>query len=66
MHDMMSAPASEEVARAAQVMLLIATATFVGARFLPAQYRHRVGITLTICYVIGSVGFAVWVMMGPR
>jgi hypothetical protein len=47
-------------------MLLIATATFVGVRFLPARYRQRVGITLTVCYVIGLVGFAVWVMVGAR
>jgi hypothetical protein len=61
---MLSAPASADVVRTAQVMLLIATATFVGVRFLPAQYRQRVGITLTVCYVIGIVAFTLWLMMG--
>jgi hypothetical protein len=63
---MMSAPVPADVARTAQVMLLIATATFVGVRFLPARYRQRVGITLTVCYVTGLVGFAAWVMGGAR
>jgi hypothetical protein len=60
----MSAPASEAVVRTAQVMLLIATATFVGVRFLPVRYRQRVGITLTVCYVLGIVAFSVWLVVG--
>jgi hypothetical protein len=61
---MMSAPVSDAVARTAQVMLLIATATFVGVRFLPDRYRHRVGIALTVCYGLGIVAFSVWLVVG--
>ena len=61
---MMSAPVAPAVVHIAQVLLLLATATFIGVRFLPPRYRQRVGITLTVCYVTGIVGFAVWLMNG--
>ncbi len=45
-------------------MFGITLAVFVGIRFIPPQYRQRVGIALTACYVIGLAAFIVYVFVG--
>jgi hypothetical protein len=61
---MMNASVSPAVARTAQVLLLLATATFIGVRFLPPKYRQRVGITLTVCYATAIISFAIYIVVG--
>lgn len=48
--------------RVAQLLVLIATAVFIGLRFLPPRYRRPVGVTLTVCYLIGVAGFMIYVV----
>ncbi len=48
--------------RIAQVMGALATAIFIGNFFLPPRYRHRVGLTLTVCYLLGIAVFVVCVV----
>jgi hypothetical protein len=46
-----------------QIMVGIATAVFIGGRFLPPRYRQTVGATLTVCYLIGIAAFVVYAML---
>jgi len=46
----------------AQIMVGVATAVFIGGRFLPPRYRQPVGITLTVCYLAGFAGFIAYVV----
>jgi hypothetical protein len=57
-------PLSPRQIQIAQVLFGIAVAAFIGIRFIPAQFRQRVGIALTVCYVIGVAAFMVYVMVG--
>jgi hypothetical protein len=47
----------------AQLVVGIATAVFIGGRFLPVRYRWSVGVGLTVCYLIGLGGFAIYVLV---
>ena len=46
----------------AQIMVGLATAVFIGGRFLPRRYRQPVGVTLTVCYLLGIAGFVAYVV----
>lgn len=61
---MITDPLSPRAIQIAQVMFGITLAVFVGIRFIPPQYRQRVGIALTACYVIGLAAFIVYVFVG--
>jgi hypothetical protein len=39
----------------AQLLILATVAVFVGSRYLPARYRQKVGVALTVCYVAAAV-----------
>ncbi len=47
----------------AQFLILVATAVFIGGRFLPQRYRQRVGIAATVCYLAGIAAFLVYLLM---
>jgi hypothetical protein len=47
----------------AQLLVGVATAVFIGMRFVPPRLRQRVGITLTVCYLLGIAGFMVYLLM---
>jgi hypothetical protein len=49
--------------QAARIMVGIATAVFIGGRFLPTRYRQPVGIALTVCYLIGITAFLLYTML---
>jgi hypothetical protein len=49
--------------RIAQLMVGIATAVFIGGRFLPPRYRQPVGVMLTVCYLIGIAAFMAYVVL---
>jgi hypothetical protein len=53
---------TERATQIAQFLGLVAAATFVGSRFVPAPYRQTVGVTLTVCYLIGLAAFIVYVV----
>ena len=46
----------------AQLIVGIATMVFIGGRFLPPRYRQTVGVTLTVCYLLGIAAFVVYVV----
>jgi hypothetical protein len=46
----------------AQMLIGVATAVFIGVRFVPPRHRQTVGIALTICYVIGVAAFMVYLL----
>jgi hypothetical protein len=50
-------------AQVAQALILVATAVFIGGRFLPQRFRRPVGITLTVGYLVGVVVFIVWMLV---
>jgi hypothetical protein len=45
------------------MLIGIATAVFIGVRFVPPRHRQTVGIALTVCYLIGVAAFMVYVLM---
>ncbi len=47
----------------AQLVVGVATAIFIGLRFLPPRHRQRVGVVLTVCYLIGFAAFMLYVFM---
>ena len=47
----------------AQVMAGLATAIYIGGFFLPPRYRQRVGLTLTVCYLVGIAVFVICVVV---
>jgi hypothetical protein len=47
----------------AQALILIATATLIGGRFLPQRYRWPVGLALTVGYLAGVAVFIVWALV---
>lgn len=47
----------------AQILVGIATAVFIGGRFLPPRLRQPVGIALTACYLVGVAAFMAYVLM---
>jgi hypothetical protein len=49
--------------QAGQILLGVATAIFIGLRFIPQRYRHRTGIALTACYLLGVAAFMVYLLM---
>jgi hypothetical protein len=46
----------------AQIMAGLAAAIFIGGFFLPPRHRQRVGLTLTVCYLIGIAVFIICVV----
>ncbi len=46
-----------------QILLVVATAVFVGVRFLPSRLRQTVGIVLIVCYLIGVIAFMTYVLL---
>jgi len=46
-----------------QLMAGMGAAVFIGGRFLPPQYRRPVGVTLTVCYLIGFAAFTIYVLV---
>jgi len=54
---------SPRVIQVAQIMVGVASAVFIGRRFLPPRYRHTVGVTLTVCYLLGIAAFIVYVVV---
>jgi hypothetical protein len=46
-----------------QILVAVATAVFIGLRFVPQRYRQRVGIALTGCYLLGIAAFMVYLLM---
>jgi hypothetical protein len=55
-----NAPLSAGEIQLGQFMVLLATAVFIGGRFVPSRYRQRVGIILTVSYIAGIAVFAVY------
>ena len=49
--------------QAGQILLGLATAVFIGLRFVPPRYRQRIGIALTVCYLLGVAAFMVYLVM---
>jgi hypothetical protein len=47
----------------AQLLILVTLAVFIGGRFLPPRYRQRVGVALTVCYLVGVAGFAIYLLL---
>ena len=48
--------------QAAQLLIGVTLAVFIGVRFVPPRYRQTVGFVLTICYVIGVAAFMVYAL----
>jgi hypothetical protein len=46
-----------------QLMVGVATAVFIGLRFVPARHRQRIGVALTVCYLLAVAAFAVYLLM---
>jgi hypothetical protein len=46
----------------AQLLMLATVAVFIGCRFLPPRYRQRVGVALTVCYLVGVAGFLIYLL----
>jgi hypothetical protein len=47
----------------AQLLVGVATAVFIGVRFVPPRFRQRVGVALTICYLFGIAAFMSYLLM---
>jgi hypothetical protein len=54
---------SSDEMQAGQVLLAIALAVFIGVRFVPPGSRQRIGIWLTVCYLIGVAMFVTYVAL---
>ena len=48
--------------QAAQLLIGIAAAVFIGGRLLPARFRWPAGIAVTVGYLIGVVVFMAYVL----
>jgi len=59
-HGLMNAVLSSREIQAAQILVGVTAAVFIGGRFLPSRYRHTAGIALTVCYIIGVAIFMVY------
>jgi hypothetical protein len=55
--------ASPHAFQLAQLLILATVAVFIGSRFLPPRYRHRVGVALTGCYLAGVAAFLVYLLL---
>jgi hypothetical protein len=54
---------SPHASQFAQFLILLATAVFIGGRFLPQRYRQRVGVVTTVCYLAGVAAFMVYLLV---
>jgi uncharacterized membrane protein (UPF0136 family) len=59
---MLTRPLSPAETQAAQILVGVALAVFAGLRFVPSRYRQRVGVALTVCYLLGIAGFVVYTL----
>lgn len=46
-----------------RLLILVATAVFIGSRFLPQRYRQRVGLVTTIGYLAGVAAFVIYLLL---
>jgi hypothetical protein len=54
---------SPETLQLVRLLILAAAAVFIGSRFLPQRYRHRVGVMTTICYLAGIAAFVIYLLV---
>jgi len=54
-------PLSPLEIQSAQILVGVTTVIFVSSRFIPARYRHKVGVAMTACYLIGVAAFMIYV-----
>jgi ABC-type transport system involved in cytochrome c biogenesis permease subunit len=54
---------SQQTLQLAQLLILAATAVFIGSGFLPPRYRQRVGGAFTVGYLAAVAAFAIYLLM---
>jgi hypothetical protein len=55
--------ASPPAFQLAQLLMLGATAMFIGSRFLPPERRRQAGLVTTVCYFAGVAAFVIYLVL---
>jgi hypothetical protein len=59
----MNEPLSPREIQAAQLLVGITIAVFIGGRFIPPRYRQTAGAALTVCYLLGFAAFVIYALL---